>query len=173
MGIVVVCITTIMGMFSVGMKVSRDAIFRSYCNNIIEQIGGMVETHPDAKDTVPNAEPYTTSAGAATQEDACTTAVDPDDAFFKDVYYDGTNMDALKVVFKTTVNSSSVEDFTAYVKLWWESTPRDVATSDGGLPVSLDDSKILNIEVTWPHHMAYQNRILLGQVITFQKAMRP
>ena len=113
MGIVVVCITTIMGMFSVGMKASKDAIFRSYCNNIIEQIGGMIETHPDAKNTVPNAEPYTTTTDADTQESACTTAIDPDDPFFKNVFYDGTNMDALKVIFKTKVNSTDVEDFTA------------------------------------------------------------
>ena len=176
MGIVVVCITTIMGMFAVGMQTSKEAISRTYCNNIIEQIGGMIETHPDASDAVPDTEPYTTTAAASTQEDACTTAVDPDDPFFKDVYYDGTNMDTLKIIYKTKINSADVEDFTAFAKLWWDSTPRTVTTTDiapSPREVDLDDNKILNIEVTWPHKTPYQNRILSGQVITFQKVMRP
>ncbi|MCM8533213.1 MAG: hypothetical protein NE330_18740 [Lentisphaeraceae bacterium] len=44
MGIVVVCVTTIMGMFSVGMKISRDATINTYANLVFEQLGGFVES---------------------------------------------------------------------------------------------------------------------------------
>ena len=173
MGIVVVCITTIMGMFSVGLKASKDAVFTSYANNIIEQLGGMLETHPDAKNAVPDADPYTTSSAAAIQEASCGTAVDPDDPFFQNVFYDGADMDTLKVIFKTSVGSAQVEDFTAYVKLYWDGTQRDINTSDASAVLELDDSKTLNIEITWPHHLPYTDRILLGNRILFQKVMRP
>ena len=56
MGIVIVCVTTIMGMFSVGMKISNTSIMKSYSNNIVEQLGGFAETHPKATATnaIPN-----------------------------------------------------------------------------------------------------------------------
>ena len=53
MGIVVVCITTIMGMFSVGMQISREATIKTYANIVFEQLGGFVETYPNAKEQIP------------------------------------------------------------------------------------------------------------------------
>ena len=44
MGIIVVCLTTVMGLFSAGMKVSKDSSMKSYANIIIEQVIGMYDT---------------------------------------------------------------------------------------------------------------------------------
>lgn len=177
MGIVVVCITTIMGMYSVGLKASKDAVFTSYANNIIEQIGGMIETHPNAKNAVPDTQSYTNSASdetaAKTAEDNCTTQLDSSDPFFQNVFYDGSSMETLKVIFKTSIGGAQAEDFTAFVKLYWEATQRDINTSDASALLELDDSKTLHIEITWPHHLPYRDRILLDNRISFQRIMRP
>ena len=45
MGIVVVCITSIMGMFAAGMQTSKSAVTQAYGNMVIEQIAGLVETN--------------------------------------------------------------------------------------------------------------------------------
>jgi hypothetical protein len=174
MGIVVICITTIMGMFSFGMDLSQDAVMKSYSNNIIAQLGGMVETHPDAQDSVPTDEP--TDAEVATMEANIDdsdpqNAIDPDDSFFKNVYWDGTTMGTVKIVYKTTIDSVDAVDFTAYAKIWLTNTARNVnVTADG--PAVLQDS-MLNIEVTWPDKKPYGDRVLEGNIISFQKVLLP
>ena len=143
MGIVVVCITTIMGLMSAGMKASKDAVENSYGNMILEQISGMVETYPNVLDEIPKStsqrdetkynvttDDYSawssiTWSTVTAAETACTTAVDNDDNFFKNVYYNngassGEKMGILKIIFTTRIDSNDVPDFTAYARLWVE-----------------------------------------------------
>jgi len=180
MGIVVVCITTIMGMFSVGMQVSNDAVMRSYSNNIVEQLGGFAETHPKA--TAANAIPTTKASPESgtwstirTAEQGCDTQVDSDDPFFKNVYMNGSSVGILKIEYQTTINSTDVVDFTAIARLWYEGTDETIGTSDGSGSgsVTLTDAKTLNIEVSWPDKIPYKNRILSGDYILLQKVMNP
>ena len=180
MGIVVVCITTIMGLFSVGMQVSNDAVMRTYSNNIIEQLGGFAETHPKATSgsAIPNSKQSPESgtwASIKTAEEACTTQVDADDPFFKNVYMAGTSVGILKIQYQTTVNSSSVVDFTAIARLWYEGSSETISTTDNGGTgtVTLTDAKTLNIEISWPDKIPYKNRILSGDFISFEKVMNP
>ena len=181
MGIVVVCITTIMGMFSVGMQVSNDAVMRAYSNNIVQQLTGFAETHPKATadGALPTSKQQPESGAWTTirpAEQACTTPVDPDDPFFKNVYMSGSSVGILKIECQTTVNSSEVVDFTAIARLWYTSTGKNVTTTlPGGSSetTSIDSVKTLNIEVSWPDKIPYKNRILSGDYISFEQVMRP
>jgi len=221
MGIVVVCITTIMGMFSVGMKVSKEATIKTYANIVFEQLGGFVETYPGAKDEIPtisctlitqgdgetNRYPdnatdaakikkptngnfstnnWTDNLDIKAAEDSCDKnsngrAIDPQDPFFKNVYYDnsrtsGEQFSLLKVEFQTTVNSSDVVDAVVWARMWIEqvdATDPDytsISTSDN-TSVVLDEE--LWIELTWPDKIPYNNRVLSGQILQKKWVMEP
>lgn len=217
MGIVVVCITTIMGMFSVGMKISKDATIKTYANIVFEQLGGFVETYPGAKDEVPtiacnavtqgdgavNRYPnnatdagkikkptngtfstnnWTSNLNIKDAEDYCDSsengqAIDTQDPFFKNVYYDSTRSSGekfslLKIEFQTTVNSSNVKDAVIWARLWFETDATATAiqtTKDG--PITIDEK--LYIELTWPEKIPYNNRVLSGQIIQKEWVMEP
>ena len=169
MGIVVVCITTIIGLFSVGMEMSKDAVEKAYTNSIIQQISGLIETKPDFEDKVPTTEPADGSVPGL--EAACTTVMDSSDPFLQNVEWDGSNLDVIKISYKTTLDSgSTVPDFTCYAKLWYTTSPRTVATTDGG--TATVDTDTLNIEITWPYKMSYVDRVASGNVITFAKVLQ-
>lgn len=174
MGIIIVCITTIMGMFSFGMKVSNEAVMQNYMSNILEQLGGMVETHPDGE-KVPTltAAPYDETTAAATvkaEEDACTTAIDADDPFFKNVYYDGATMDTIKIEYKTSIGGNEAIDFTAFARMYIQADSTTFATTSGNITT---DNDVLHIQVTWPSNKPYGDRVLEGNVQTFEKPLRP
>ncbi len=217
MGIVVVCITTIMGMFSVGMQISRDATIKTYANMVFEQLGGFAETYPGADNEIPNiscsaitqgdgvinrypdnatdaakvkkptngvfsTNNWTSGLNIKNAEDACDknsngVAIDPQDPFFKNVYYDSTRSSGekfslLKVEFQTTVNSANVKDAVIWARLWYEtdSAATPIQTTQGG-PVTIDQK--LYIELTWPEKIPYNNRVLSGQVIQKEWVMEP
>lgn len=210
MGIVVVCVTTIMGMFSVGMKISRDATINTYANLVFEQLGGFVEKYPNAKEQIPTittatsngvrfpdnnghaqlvfkpvnsisaTDDWTSGIGIKAAEDACTTPIDPQDPFFKNVYYNnaatnGSRTALLKIEFQTTVNTSNVVDAVIWARMWVEeidnTDPDYVAinTTDG--TVELDEK--LYIELTWPDKIPYNNRVLSGQIIQKEWILSP
>jgi hypothetical protein len=69
MGIIVVCLTTVMGLISAGMKISKDATMQAYSSIVVEQVIGMYETNPSiqaAIDAVPLSAATTTSDGVYT-----------------------------------------------------------------------------------------------------------
>ena len=87
MGIIVVCITTIMGMLSYGISVSNDAVMQNYMTNVLEQVGDMVESHAVGGDistrvtTGGSAAPYGTGSSVTAgqikiKENNCTTPID-------------------------------------------------------------------------------------------------
>ena len=207
MGIVIVCITTIMGLFSVGMQISRDATIKTYANLVFEQLGGFVERYPNAEEQIPTitsvvSDGYRypdndthaqivykpTSSISATNhwtsghnikaaEDACSTAIDLQDPFFKNVYYnnsvsDGEKFALLKVAFQSTVNSNDVVDAVIWARIWIETNgaATAIATSDGS---SVTLNKKLYIELTWPEKIPYNNRVLSGQIIQKEWVMEP
>ena len=198
MGIVVVCITTIMGLLSVGMNASEDAVEKSYANMIMEQLSGLVETYPDIQDEIPKStdqrqetkhdatnNDFSAWSGISdsnwntiqTEEEACTTPVDSKDAFFKNVYFNngataGQKMGILKIVYNTRIGSSDVPDFTAFAKLWWNSGSPSVPVSDGGT-ITLDEGISLNIELTWPYKQQYRNRVTQGNFLKYTKVIQP
>ena len=116
MGIIIVSLTTVLGLFASGIKISEEATLRTYSSLIVEQIGGLVETYPKVKSEIPtvitstssvdqleypttnNTEIYkqsysalsnadtnnwTSGLGIRAAENACTTAIDSQDLFFK------------------------------------------------------------------------------------------
>ena len=178
MGIILVCITTIMGMFSYGLKVSNDAVMQNYMTNVLEQVGGMVETHP-AGEKVPTltAAPYDetgsplNSSQIETKESNCTTIIDSSDPFLSNVYYDGNIMDTIKIEFKTDIEGTEAIDFTAYARLYISATAKTVNTSDG-TTVTLNND-VLSVQVTWPASKPYGDRVLEGNVLEYTKVMRP
>ena len=193
MGIVVVCITTIMGMFSVGMKVSRDAVRSAYAGLVVEQLGGLVTRYPNVAENIPespsaigNEASYVNAFKSTTAnhwdttacndsktikqaEAACTTAIDLQDPFFKNVYYNESGvadefLSLLKIEYQTNINSSDIVDFTLLARMWYETQAGvdDINVSEGA-DVQLD--KKLQIEISWPQTDPYYNRILSGQFI--------
>ena len=167
MGVVIVCITTIVGLFSAGMEMSKDAVEKAYTNNIIQQISGLIETKDGFEDRVPTTEPTNITA----LEAACTTVMDANDPFLQYVEWDGSNLDVIKISFKTTLDSgATVPDFTCYAKLWYDTSARTINTTDGG--ISSVDTDTLNIEITWPYKMTYVDRVASGNVKTFRKVLQ-
>lgn len=189
MGIVVVCITTIMGMFSVGMEISKDSVRRTYSNLVVEQLGGLVAKYPNVKENIPTIDltadqvkvfKSTTASHWSSStcynsltikqaEDACDTAIDLQDPFFKNVLYNdsgvsGEQFGLLKIEFKSTVSSNDVVDFTLMARMWYETQGGvDAIDVSSGADVTLD--RRLQIELSWPHNQPYYNRILSGQFI--------
>lgn len=187
MGIVMVCITTIMGLFSVGMNITRDSIRLTYGNVVIEQLAGLATKYPDVKNEIPfNATPETAQAMAfksstptdwtsglniQAAEAACTTPIDDDDIFLKSVYYNasapgGQKYGLVKIDFKTKVGSTDVVDFTIMGRMWYQTDTSTTVVVSQGADVTLD--KKLYIEISWPQTQPYYNRILSGQFISKQ-----
>ena len=176
MGIIVVCITTIMGMLSYGISVSNDAVMQNYMSNVLEQVGGIVETHPDIED-IANTEPYNkdNSGNVKSKEEACTDPLDTSgsDPFLSHVYYNraSNTLDTIKIEFTTDIQGTQAIDFTAYGRLYITNAPTVVTTSDGS-NVSLNNDT-LHIQLTWPASKPYVDRISEGNVLEYTKVMRP
>jgi hypothetical protein len=185
MGIIIVCITTIMGMLSFGMKVSNDAVMQNYMSTILGQLGGFVESeHTKAGDVptllkAPYDEDLQTSAVATqltaaqvlAEEDACLTALEATDPFFKNVFYDGTTMDTIKIEYKTTIGTDDAIDFTAYARMYIIAETSNVNTTDSSNAAISHET--LYIQVTWPGNKPYADRVLEGNVVEYKKVMRP
>ena len=198
MGIIIVCLTTILGLFSAGMKISEDATLNAYSTIIVEQMGGLVEMYPEVHTEIPTVNTTPQSDGyeypgsynssicksainsndwstILAAENLCTTAIDPQDPFLSRVYYNssatsGTQKGLLKVEFASSVANGEVVDFTAWVRMWWTSSSDQIYGSDNQ---AVDIDKTLIIEVTWAGKTPYQNRILSGQIIQVPWRFQP
>ena len=192
MGIIVVCITTIMGMLSYGISVSNDAVMQNYMTNVLEQVGDMVESHAVGGDistrvtTGGSAAPYGTGSSVTAgqikiKENNCTTPIDSNNPFLSNVYSSGSSIiDTIKIEHKTDINGTNAIDFTAYARLYINDTSKTVSTSDstgsgtsliyGSAPLTYET---LFIQVTWPASKPYADRISEGNVLEYTKVLRP
>lgn len=169
MGIVVVCITSIMGMFASGMQLSKEANTINYASNIAEQIAGLIIKDPSIIAGIPSGTGNSAKPGAT--ETFAGGAVDTDDEFFKNVTQ-GSSNGLLKIEFKTSVTnggtSAVATDFTAVARVWYDTTGNSVTASDG---TTVAAGNTLHVEVTWPFNKAYNKRVLEGQVLELQTAV--
>ena len=180
-----------MGLFSAGMKISKDASMKSYANIIVEQIVGMYDTDPDIHDNIPELTSSTTySNGAyfsANSTDASTIAkpqvgdenwslIEPKEAAAGsaisgsdstiNIYSTNTN-GIFRIEFKSKLDSATIKDFELIARIWIE--------DDTGLTAIMSDDttlifdRILKVEISWPPNEPYTNRLLQGNVIYFQK----
>ncbi len=186
MGIVMVCITTMMGLFSAGMNITRDSVRLTYGNVVIEQLDGLATNYPEIAEGIPfhataaeaQKMAYKSSTGTdwtgglkiQAAEAACTTPIDTRDQFLKNVYYNSSapstqKYGLLKIEFQTKIDNTDVVDFTILGRMWYENkasgTTIDVSSGDD---VTLN--KKLYIEISWPKTDPYYNRILSGQYIS-------
>ena len=202
MGIIMVCIITIMGMFSASMKISKESTMTTYSNMISEQLVGFINKYPSARSKVQEVfmdsdnldyprdgtelqkiwkehydvrgEKWDSGWNIKNKESQCDVQVDPDDEFLKNVFYRSQETTfpygLLTVNFITNTNGTNVTDFTVMARMWYENA-QPIKTSYDPTVSTVTIYQYLNIELTWPHHMPYNNRLLSGNVLKYQKVL--
>ena len=165
MGIIVVCITSVLGMFAGGMQLSKDATMRSYSNTVIEQIIGLAETDPEFSTSLASAQ----LADDAEESGSFTSdSIDLDNNEALKIYRHSTN-GLFKVEFNSKINNVTARDFQCTARVWIDSNPTTVATSSGDCTVI----STLYVELSWPPAEPYSNRKLKGNFVSFSKASQP
>ena len=196
MGIIVVCITTILGMISAGMKVSKEVSSKTYINSIFDQISGLIDSntvirsningyipsyavHPyDGQDTL------TKNNNASDDESDCSHSIDTSalspsgtvDPTLEKIKFDNSSIGVMTVDFTSTLpTGSTVTDFTASVRVWLDSNNYTIPVSDDTTNSSeaTITNTMVNIEITWPLTMTYEQRVLSGNVRTIRKVLKP
>lgn len=220
MGIIVVCITTIMGLFSVGISISKETVMKTYSNTVVEQVVGACITHPDIKDDIPdysggtaaptsfeyntahyykgyedttNVKPDTDFSGTLFKpdadgngpqwdsgspsikdtEDALTTLLDTRTSNPNvKIYHNSSTPGLYKIEFLSSISGSEIVDFSVIARAWYtirEDGSDSFVTSYNNEVIDLE--RALRVEISWPPHEPYMNRLLQGQVLYFDKEL--
>lgn len=217
MGIIVVCITTIMGLFSVGISISKETVMKTYSNTVVEQVVGACITHPDIKDDIPdysgnsanpeaptvlidntayfykgnhtnvgpdsdfNGTLFKPASGGSSPsetdiknaEDALSTLLDTRTSNPNVKIYHNTSTPGLyKIEFLSSISGSEIVDFSVIARAWYtirEDGSDSFVTSYNNDVIDLE--RALRVEISWPPHEPYMNRLLQGQVLYFDKEM--
>ena len=190
MGIIVVCITTILGLFSAGMKVTKEATSKSYTNFIFEQVSGFIDTNIVNNGSLstyfPTDKEHATNATYKIAEDSCTTPlrtlVANSDTSLSNFYFDNNSLGVMKVKFTSDIDNDGtpdVTDFEAAVRTWIETTsanapniPVTDSTSTSNTVDLTSTNRTMFIEITWPITELYQNRDLQGNSRIYKKVIK-
>ncbi|MCM8537437.1 MAG: hypothetical protein NE334_15965 [Lentisphaeraceae bacterium] len=168
MGIIVVCLTTILGLYSAGMKISTDASMNAYANIVIENIVGIHETNPNIT-TPHNAQPSITNADAANDESNYDALPMSGSTSTINIHKCSEN-GLYRIEFKSILDESvaaEITDFVLYARMWTEDNANSgITMSDGA---QLTYNKTLKVEISWPPHEDYLKRKAQGNTITYTK----
>ena len=201
MGIIVVALTTILGLYSTGIKISKDSSMKAYANVIIENIVGTYDTNPNVYDDIINSsnqlqnpttspngyyEPANNTDGdiifhsdsnknESDIKNAETVNLETDPISGSDssinIYRSTDCPNIFNIKFKSTVSSQEIVDFSVIARIWIEPINAGATTLQTSDPnsTSISFDRLLKVEISWPPHETYKNRLLQGNVIYFEK----
>jgi len=165
-----------MGMYSVGMKTSKDASNTSYVSVAMEEVVGLFSLivkrpHWDIENEEaypPDLVEYVDNLTSDIPDTKPTEDLDMKNVDWEllkgNIYYpDNPSSDYKGVYAHIQKTNTERPDFTCYIRVWKEIVDREIAVSSGD-PVSLN--RKLHIEVVWGHE-SYQNIKLLGDFKKF------
>ena len=157
MAIILVAMTTLIGIFPIGIDANQDAKEENYMSAVIEQFNSYLDSHnPTISATSKNTSSYA--------ETAFTTSTGTTD-FLTNVKKH-PSVDVYKIDFKTTINPSdgaaTRTDFSVIASVWRDTTgvPNYYTTANSGANVSFNVASALYvyIEYSWPANIPYAQR---------------
>ena len=164
MGIIVICITSVLGMFAGGVKMSKNAAAFNYASQIAEQFAGYAQNNASFTSTLPTTKPAASNATYEDAEDGCSSVLDSGDDFLAKVKGNSSTSGLYKVEYNTSIASATATDFIAIARVWKTSTTLD--TSNGSISAT-----VVNIEITWTATDKYENRAARGNRFAIQRVL--
>jgi hypothetical protein len=157
LGVVGIGMAGVMGLYSVALKASRNAVAENYMMNSAEQFLCFLEMEADTNWTtfiagVPSVKPVPTQLTVANNWG-------PPGGAIGDIYTTGTTLVANEV-YGVMMRSENVTDFSAHTAIWKTALESSYGadTPQFYTDTGFANSAIVNIEISWPVERPYAAR---------------